>query len=119
MPEQYKGEREDYFRSETVRAFFSRQLEAKGCHFALGWDRPSQQNSSSGQYFSPNSVGHLGFSGTSVWMDLDKDVIVIFLTNRVHPTRKNERIKEFRPRLHDTVMKGLGTGWPQTEKMEK
>ena len=53
------------------------------------------------------SVGHLGFTGTSFWMDLDRCVIVVLLTNRIHPTRDNQTIKAFRPELHDAVMKDL------------
>jgi CubicO group peptidase (beta-lactamase class C family) len=102
------GERSDYLRPETVRMFFTRQDLVKGSTWALGWDTPSPKDSSSGTYFSLKSVGHLGFTGTSVWMDLDKDIIVIFLTNRVHPTRNNEKIREFRPRIHDLVMEELG-----------
>jgi CubicO group peptidase (beta-lactamase class C family) len=71
---------------------------------ALGFDTPSATESSCGRYFSPNSVGHLGFTGTSFWMDLDRHVIVILLTNRVHPSRDNLEIKSFRPKLHDMVM---------------
>ena len=48
-----------------------------------------------------------GFTGASIWMDLEQDVIVVFLTNRIHPTRNNERIKKFRPRLHDVIMEEL------------
>lgn len=76
-------------------------------HRALGFDRPSDQGSSSGQYFSKNSVGHLGFTGVSFWMDLDRDVVVVFLSNRIHPSRRNEKIKAFRPVLHDEVMRYL------------
>ena len=108
LSDHYRGEREDYLRPETVRAFFTRQDLVKGSTWALGWDTPSPENSSSGGRFSKGSVGHLGFTGTSVWIDLERDVIVIFLTNRVHPTRKNEKIREFRPVLHDLVMEELG-----------
>ncbi len=73
----------------------------------LGFDTPSTQDSSSGEYFSKNSVGHLGFTGTSFWMDLERSIIVILLTNRVHPTRTNEKIKAFRPQLHNAVMRCL------------
>ena len=62
------------------------------------------RDGSSGQYFSKKSVGHLGFTGTSFWMDLDRGVIVLLLTNRVHPSRDNLKIKAFRPQLHDVVM---------------
>jgi CubicO group peptidase (beta-lactamase class C family) len=91
-----------------VRTFFTKQKIVKESTWALGWDSPSAQNSSAGQYFSVNSVGHLGFTGTSIWMDLEKDAIVILLTNRVHPTRDNEKIKQFRPRIHNAVMEELG-----------
>jgi len=103
----YREEREDYLKRETVKEFFTRQDIVKGSTWALGWDTPSPQGSSSGKYFSDNSVGHLGFTGTSVWIDLDKDIIVIFLTNRVHPTRNNEKIREFRPMIHDVVMEEI------------
>jgi CubicO group peptidase (beta-lactamase class C family) len=108
LKEHYQGHRDDYLKPATVREFFRRQNRVNGCTWALGWDTPSPQDSSSGSYFSPNSVGHLGFTGTSIWMDLDRDVLVIFLTNRVHPTRNNEKIKEFRPKLHNLVMEELG-----------
>ena len=100
----YFRERSDFLRPETVRVFFCRQNIVNGSTWALGWDTPSGVASSAGKYFSPNSVGHLGFTGTSLWMDLKKDVIVVFLTNRIHPTRENERIKAFRPVLHDLIM---------------
>jgi serine-type D-Ala-D-Ala carboxypeptidase len=108
LMQHFRGEREDFFRPESVRAFFRRQNLTKRSTWALGWDTPSEEGSSAGRYFSPHSVGHLGFTGTSIWMDLEKDVIVIFLTNRIHPTRKNEKIRAFRPRLHDRVMEALG-----------
>lgn len=108
LREHYLGKRDDYLKPETVRAFFTRQDIVKESDWCLGWDSPSEENSSAGRYFSRNSVGHTGFTGTSVWMDLDKDVVVILLTNRVHPTRNNEKIKAFRPKLHDLVMEELG-----------
>jgi CubicO group peptidase (beta-lactamase class C family) len=75
---------------------------------ALGWDTPSPAGSAAGTRFSRNSVGHLGFTGTSVWLDLDRAVHVILLSNRVHPSRSNEKIKEFRPLIHDLVMEAIG-----------
>ena len=103
----FLGKRADYLKPETVRTFFIRQALVNGSTWALGWDTPSTQDSSSGRYFSTNSVGHLGFTGTSIWMDLEKDVIVVFLTNRIHPTRNNEKIKAFRPKIHDVIMEEL------------
>jgi CubicO group peptidase (beta-lactamase class C family) len=73
----------------------------------LGFDVPSQENSSCGKYFSYNTVGHLGFSGTSFWMDLERSITVILLSNRIHPLRTNEKIKKFRPQLHNAVLCAL------------
>ena len=92
------------FQPQMVQLFFRRLA---GSDKALGFDTPSVSGSSSGRFFSRNSVGHLGFTGTSFWMDLERSIIVILLTNRVHPTRGNEAIKGFRPKLHDAVMRSL------------
>ena len=70
----------------------------------LGFDRPSAQQSSAGRYFSVNTVGHLGFTGVSFWMDLEKEFCIILLTNRVHPSRWNTRLGQFRPFVHDRIM---------------
>src|SRR6185437_9811530 len=74
---------------------------------ATGWDVPTE-NSSSGHYFSSKSFGHIGFTGTTLWIDPEKDLFVILLTNRVNPTRANEKIRRVRPALHDAVMESLG-----------
>jgi len=92
----------DLFNKDLLHQFFKR---LPGTDKALGFDTPSITGASCGEIFSQNSVGHLGFTGTSFWMDLERSVVVILLTNRVHPTRDNEQIKKFRPKLHDTVMK--------------
>jgi serine-type D-Ala-D-Ala carboxypeptidase len=99
----YLGKRNDFFSPDIVREFFTRQEIVKGSTWAMGWDTPSAKDSSAGRFISANSVGHLGFTGTSLWMDLDKDVIAIFLSNRIHPGRDNVKIKPFRPLLHDLV----------------
>jgi CubicO group peptidase (beta-lactamase class C family) len=98
----------DPFLSESLlKEFLTRDKTVEGSTHALGWDTPSRENSSSGSYFSPNSVGHLGFTGTSIWWDLEKDCHIILLTNRIHPSRSNDKIKEFRPYIHDLIMKDL------------
>jgi CubicO group peptidase (beta-lactamase class C family) len=74
-------------------------------NFLLGWDTPSPNHSSSGRFFSPASFGHLGYTGTSIWVDPIKSLVVILLTNRVHPRRDNDRIKLFRPEIHDIIYK--------------
>jgi serine-type D-Ala-D-Ala carboxypeptidase len=89
------------FPAHFVKIFLKR---FKNFDRTLGFDTPSDKYSSSGQFFSPKSVGHLGFTGTSFWMDLQRSIIVILLTNRIHPDRKNENIKKFRPALHDAIM---------------
>lgn len=90
-----------------VEEFCTKDATLKESSYALGWDTPSSSHSASGSLFSPRSVGHLGFTGTSVWWDQEKDCHVILLSNRVHPTRKNEKIREFRPYVHDLIMQGL------------
>jgi serine-type D-Ala-D-Ala carboxypeptidase len=99
---------EDRFIAQPlVTEFLTREKPVEQSTFALGWDTPSAARSSSGSRFSPHSVGHLGFTGCSIWWDLEKNAHVILLSNRVHPTRKNEKIKDFRPRIHDLVMSAL------------
>ncbi len=90
-----------------AKAFVRKQTIDPDGSWALGWDTPStgpgSTPSSSGSYFSPASFGHLGYAGTSVWIDPDRELIVVLLTNRVHPTRKNDRIRAFRPAIHDAI----------------
>lgn len=88
----------------VVQEFFTRDRSVSDSTRALGWDTPTPKKSASGIHFSQKSVGHLGFTGTSLWWDLEKNCHVILLSNRVHPTRRNEKIKQFRPRIHDLIM---------------
>jgi len=104
----FHGLRNDYLQPKTVKTFFERQSLVPGSTWALGWDTPSATGSSAGRYFSPDAVGHLGFTGTSLWMDLHRDVLVAFLTNRIHPSRQNTHIRAFRTQLHNLVMEQLG-----------
>jgi CubicO group peptidase (beta-lactamase class C family) len=92
---------------ETVDYFTTRQNEPPGTTRALGWDTPSERNSWAGQYFSPRSFIHTGFTGTSIAIDPDKQLFVILLTNRVNPTRDNNRISKARPAIHDAVVEAL------------
>jgi serine-type D-Ala-D-Ala carboxypeptidase len=79
-----------------------------GSTIRLGWDAKSPENSSAGRRMSAKAFGHLGFTGTSIWCDPDRDLVIVLLTNRVHPSRANERIKGFRPGFHDGVIAVLG-----------
>ena len=90
-----------------VAEFWTRDRTVPSSTWCLGWDTPSAEGSSAGAYFSPHSVGHLGFTGTSVWLDLERDRHVILLTNRVHPDRDNEAIRGFRPIIHDLIVQAL------------
>ena len=99
--------RDSFLPQCVVEKFFAKDESIKNSTYALGWDTPSPSKSASGTYFSPRSVGHLGFTGTSIWWDLEKNCHVILLTNRVHPSRKNDKITAFRPYIHDLIMKVL------------
>jgi len=91
---------------ETVEQFTARVAIGDSAR-ALGWDVPVAP-SSSGQFFSPHSYGHRGFTGTSLWIDPDRDLFVVLLTNRVYPSADNIKIRELNPRLHDAIIEGLG-----------
>ncbi len=93
-------------RRSTIEQFTAKQSLSGGTR-ALGWTVPTE-GSSSGRYFSARSYGHLGFTGTSIWIDPEKELFVILLTNRVYPTRENEKIQQVRPALHDAVLEALG-----------
>lgn len=81
-----------------------------GSSWGLGWDTPSRPDSSSGRFFSSSSFGHLGFTGTSIWVDRQNQLAVILLTNRIHPSRENHLIRLFRPALHDLVFQETAGG---------
>jgi serine-type D-Ala-D-Ala carboxypeptidase len=85
---------------------FAERQPPVGSSRALGWDTPSAP-SSTGKRFARHSIGHLGFSGCSLWIDLDAAVAVVLLTNRTWPDRQNQSIREVRPRFHDAVREVL------------
>jgi beta-N-acetylhexosaminidase len=91
---------------DTIAEFTVPQTLAKFTR-TLGWVVPTE-GSSSGHYFSTHSYGHTGFTGTTIWIDPDRDLFVVLLTNRVNPTRENQKIAQVRPAVHDAIMKGLG-----------
>jgi CubicO group peptidase (beta-lactamase class C family) len=107
-----KNSYDTLFKPETVELFTSR---ATGLGYsntrALGWEtrpEPTKYPPPCGNKFSSNSFGHTGYTGTSVWCDKEKDLIVIFLTNRVYPTRDNEEIRSIRPKIHDEICRVMG-----------
>jgi beta-N-acetylhexosaminidase len=90
----------------TIKQFTERQ-ELGPMVRALGWDVPVAP-SSSGRYFSSRTYGHTGFTGTSLWIDPERDLFVVLLTNRVYPTRANDKIRQLRPAVHDAIIQSLG-----------
>jgi len=95
-------------RPDTVTLFTGRQPAPPGTSRALGWDTPSSP-SQSGKYLSPNSFGHLGYTGTSLWIDPARQLSITLLTNRTWPDCSNQAIKQVRPKFHDTVIEALDT----------
>jgi uncharacterized protein YbbC (DUF1343 family)/beta-glucosidase-like glycosyl hydrolase/CubicO group peptidase (beta-lactamase class C family) len=91
----------------TVESFTRRAGIVPGSSRALGWDTKSVTGSSAGTLFSADSFGHTGFTGTSIWVDPERRLFVILLTNRVHPTRENNQIREARPAVADAVVRAL------------
>ncbi|PIE22895.1 MAG: hypothetical protein CSA62_09965 [Planctomycetota bacterium] len=97
------------FRNSTVARFTSRALIVPGSDRALGWGTPSG-DSSSGSFFSERSVGHTGFTGTSIWIEMEQRLAIIILSNRVHPKRSpanRKGIHEFRKSVADLVIRQL------------
>lgn len=93
-------------RPDTVELFIRREAAPAGTSRALGWDTPSTP-SQSGRYFSARSFGHLGYTGTSLWIDPERQLSITLLTNRTWPDCQNQAIKQVRPAVHDAVIEAL------------
>jgi CubicO group peptidase (beta-lactamase class C family) len=93
-------------RSETIASFTRREISPAGTSRALGWDTPSTP-SQSGKHFGPHAYGHLGYTGTSLWIDPEQQLSVTLLTNRTWPDCSNHLIKQVRPRVHDAVVEAF------------
>jgi len=93
-------------RSETLSFFKRRETSPPGTSRGLGWDTPSSP-SQSGKYFSSAAFGHLGYTGTSLWIDPERQLSVTLLTNRTWPDCSNQAIKDVRPRFHDAVVEAI------------
>jgi serine-type D-Ala-D-Ala carboxypeptidase len=91
---------------ETIALFTRREFSPAGTSRALGWDTPSSP-SQSGNYFGPHAYGHLGYTGTSFWIDPDRQLSITLLTNRTWPDCENRAIKQVRPALHDAIIEAL------------
>ena len=99
--------RRPILRPETLALFTRRESSPPGTSRALGWDTPSSP-SQSGKYFSAGSFGHLGYTGTSLWIDPQRQLSIALLTNRTWPDCSNQAIKQLRPKFHDAVIESLG-----------
>jgi CubicO group peptidase (beta-lactamase class C family) len=105
----YQGQ-EETIRQDVVAEFFRRQNLVKDSTRALGWDTPSRnmkEKASGGTIIAETSVGHTGFTGTSIWFDPTREMTIILLANRIHPSRHNTTFLNMRPRIHDTVVIAL------------
>ncbi len=108
--ESYHG-RSEMFSPELVREFWAHKENYPKGSWALGWETcgaETKKQKSSGQYFSDSSVGHDSDTGCSLWIDPERELSVVLLTNAIHPSSDNKAIREFRPVIHDLVMESLG-----------
>jgi beta-glucosidase-like glycosyl hydrolase/uncharacterized protein YbbC (DUF1343 family) len=104
--------------SRATVELFTRRAGDEDSTRALGWDTKSPEKSTAGSYFSPRSFGHTGFTGTSIWVDPDRELFVVLLTNRVHPTRENRLIRNARPAVADAVVNALTDGYRELPAAE-
>lgn len=104
--------RRDWLPPALLRESWQRHSAPPDTTRALGWDTPTPGHSSSGDYFSARSIGHLGFTGCSLWIDLERQVTVVLCTNRVHPSRCATGITRLRPAVHNLIMRALGVATP-------
>lgn len=93
-------------RPETVALFTRRETAPEGTSRTMGWDTPSKP-SQSGTLLSASAFGHLGYTGTSLWIDPEKQLSITLLTNRTWPDNQNQAIKQVRPRFHDAIVEAL------------
>lgn len=103
-------QREDGFFDHATMRLFGSPSGFRNCTRALGFDMPGSEVPSCGRFFSATSLGHTGFAGASAWLDPEKNLVVVLLTNRVYMGESDFRIKEFRPAVHDAIMQDLGYG---------
>jgi len=104
----YHG-RNDSLPQERVREFCEKQFIPESSDWAIGWDTPTKGVSTSGELFSEKSVGHTGFTGTSLWIDLERELIIVMLTNRIHQVVKRSKFA-LRPKIHDAIVDAFAAG---------
>jgi beta-glucosidase-like glycosyl hydrolase/CubicO group peptidase (beta-lactamase class C family) len=108
-----------FFQPQTIIEWTARQNLPSGSERALGWDTPSDEESSAGDHFSPGSYGHLGFTGTSLWIDPNREIAIVLLSNRVHPSRERGGMNQVRRDFHNAAMRALlGEGLKKVQEAE-
>jgi len=95
------------FKPETIDLFYTNYTPYSTEYRSIGWKLASSQNSSAGNSFSSQSIGHTGFTGTSLWIDPTRENIFIFLTNRIHPKYKEIDFNQIRKKFHNLALKEL------------
>ncbi len=104
----WRGDRAEVVSRDVVRAFWT-PSGVPDSTWRLGWDGPAASGSQAGERLSRAAVGHLGFTGCSIWIDPARDLVIALLSNRVHPAvPRDDRFRRFRPALHDAVLEALG-----------
>ena len=93
--------------ADTIREFTERKENLNQCKWGLGWRLFMGENDIMGSYFSKCSFGHSGYTGTSIWIDPERELFTILLSNRIHPTRENVKISDFRAVLHDEIVESI------------
>jgi len=102
-----QGKANAFIPQKVAQSFTKRHIDAQVGDWGWLFMKPTKGRASCGKYFSTQSFGHTGFTGTSVWMDPKSDTQIILLSNRVYPTRENNQWLRMRPWLHDAVMESL------------
>lgn len=97
-----------FLRRDTVLTFWGGLAEPLGGSWKFGWDSPSDENLLAGSGLSPHAVGECGFTGCSLWVEPERAIDIVLMTNRVHPHRSNKKIRNFRPTVHAAIVKALG-----------
>lgn len=103
----WRGDSHRFGTHSMVKYFTGRRIPRTVGDWGLGFMKPSRPASTAGRHFSVVAFGHTGFTGTSFWFDPRRDLMVIILSNRIHPTRDNREFLALRPRLHDFVAESL------------
>ena len=102
-----RGESEKFGKTSMVKHFTGRRVPRSVGDWGLCFMKPSKGRASCGKYFSARSFGHTGFTGTSLWFDPVQDLLVVVLSNRVHPTRENQAFVKLRPQIHNWIVESL------------